>query len=60
MEKGWLAREVERTERIISAMPGGWESVQEASRRADEDNRDEAEAYRREQELRMRKGSIVN
>jgi hypothetical protein len=58
MEKGWLAREVERTERIIDAIPGGWESVQDAARRADDDNRDEAEAYRREQELRN--GSLAN
>jgi hypothetical protein len=52
MEQGWLAREIARTEKIIDAIPGGWEAVQEASRRAEEENRDEAEAYRREQERR--------
>jgi hypothetical protein len=52
MEQGWLAREVARTEKIIEAIPGGWDAVQEASRRAIEENRDEAEAYRLEQERR--------
>lgn len=52
MEQGWLAREIARTEKIIDGIPGGWEAVQEASRRAEEENRDEAEAYRREQERR--------
>jgi|GEM_PF-6756459 len=52
MEEGWLAREIERTEKIIDAMPGGWEAVEAARRRAEDDNRAEAEAYRREQERR--------
>lgn len=52
MEEGWLAREIERTEKIIDAMPGGWEAVESARRRAEEMNRDEAEAYRRQQERR--------
>jgi hypothetical protein len=52
MEHGWLAREVERTEKIIDAMPGGWDAVQEARRRAEEENRAELEAYH--EQLRRR------
>ena len=52
MEEGWLAREVERTEKIIDAMPGGWEAVEAARRRAEEANKVEAAAYQREQERR--------
>jgi hypothetical protein len=52
MEEGWLAREIERTEKIIDEMPGGWEAVRYAQIRAEEANRAEAEAYREQQERR--------
>jgi hypothetical protein len=55
MDNGWLAREVERTEKIIDAIPGGWEAVQEARRRAEEENRAESEAYREQLRLRETK-----
>jgi hypothetical protein len=57
MENGWLAREVERTEKIIDAIPGGWEAVQEAHHRADEENRAESEAYREQMRRSESKGA---
>jgi hypothetical protein len=55
MENGWLAREVERTKKIIDSIPGGWEAVQDAHLRAEEENRAESEAYREQARLRAAK-----
>lgn len=52
MEESWLAGEIERTKKIIEAMPHGEDAVRHAAIRAEERNRAESEDYAREQKLR--------
>jgi hypothetical protein len=54
MEKGWLAREMERTKKRVDAMPNGRAEVEFAKQRAEELNRSEVEEYRLQRELRER------
>jgi hypothetical protein len=56
MEKDWLLREMERTEKRVDAMPNGRAEVEYARLRAEELNRSEAEEYRLRRELRERLG----
>jgi hypothetical protein len=44
----WLKKEIARTDALIAAIPGGQDAVARARVRAEDDNRDEAEASRRE------------
>jgi hypothetical protein len=46
MDNGWLAREIAKTEALIRNIPGGQDAVDQARVRAEDDNRDEAEASR--------------